>query len=411
MKFLSLLILCAAQISFAQENAAPDFYLGDGLSKWGVEVTEGMGAPLQLRLGSRLQTVTSYQNREDATSGEDVSFYDFYGRRVRLQLEAKYKENIKFSMDLRNDNAGRRDSGDGEFQVGVAYIEVGDLFGNEALSFRMFRAKVDVSRTQTISSANLLFLDRPKISEEAAEFVSHGRRASNFQILGNFNDRLLFQLVAGEGPSGEDFSDATGDQVGSGNIYRSDFMMGGKVKLSPFKGWEDKSPSETYFGMGQHFTIGYGMFHVPHIQFEGGSGIEGETTRTLRNIEASVHYRNISLQAEYFQFDGVVEDFSVMTRRGSSDGYYIQGEYVIPAWSYVAPFARYESWDRFKQADEYNLTSVVGGVNWYLKGNKVRVGVVYQSDKLDTNIRGSADDRNHIFENNKEIKLTTMFHF
>lgn len=409
-KMISVLIFLAPAMLLAQEEPTPQFYLGEGLSKWGVVVTDEED-PFELRLGTRLQTVTSYQVREDGITGDKVNFQDFYARRVRFQVEAKYKENLRFYMDVRNDNANKNDSGEGSFNVGDAYMEVKNVFGSDHLKLRAFRAKVDVSRTETISSSNLLFLDRPHVADEAAQFVSHNRRAMNFQLLGNFNNRLKFQLVAGDGVSGEDFNDATGEDLGSGNIYRQNFMVGGKVKLSPFEGWEDPSPVETYFGEGKHFTIGYGVFHTGDIQYDSGTIQGAEVSRTLTNVEASAHYYNLTLQGEFFLFDGVVENFGASAANvGSSEGYYVQGEYVIPALSYVSPFVRYESWDRFKERDDYNLESYVAGVNWYMKGNKIRIGLFYQKDELDSHLR-QTDDRGRQFEDNEQVKFVTMFHY
>lgn len=410
MKFFLLLVFAAPAVLFAQEEGAPSFFLGEGLSKWGVVVT-GDEDPFELRLGTRLQSVTSHRTREDQLTGEKVSFQDFYARRVRFQVEAKYKEDMTFYMDVRNDNANRNDSGEGNFNVGDAFVEVKRVFGMEALKFRAFRTKVDVSRTQTISSSNLMLLDRPYVADEAAQFVSHNRRAMNVQLLGNFNDRLNFQLVIGDGVAGEEFNDAKGESVGSGNIYKQNFMVGGKVKLSPLKGWEDLSPMETYFGMGKHFTIGYGVFHVADIQYDSDTIQDAEVSRTLTNIEMSAHYYNISLQSEFFIFDGVVEDFSAATANlGKSEGYYVEGEYVVPSLSYIAPFVRYESWDRFKEKDDYTLESYVVGVNWYMKGNKVRTGLFYQRDDYDSNLR-SQDARGRVFEDDEQVKFVTMFHY
>jgi len=77
---------------------------------------------------------------------------------------------------------------------------------------------------------------------------------------------------------------------------------------------------------------------------------------------------------------------------------------------YFAPFIRYEKWNKFKQEDNFNLISQVLGVNWYLKGNKIRVGLFFQHDKYDQNLR-STNKRGEAFEDNKQVKLTTMWHY
>lgn len=411
MKFSLIVGLLLFSLSgHAQGDEGPSFYLGEGMSKWGVVVTDE-NQPFELRFGTRLQSVLSVQESEDEVTGKKANFQDFYLRRARLLMEAKYKEDFRFYMDIRNDKANIGDSGESDFNIGDAYVEVKDLFGSSFLKLRAFRSKVDVSRTETVSSSGILYVDGPKVSGEAAHFVSESRRATNLQVLGNFHDRVNFQIVAGDGVGGGKFYDAKGSSLGSGNIYRQNLMVGGKLKVSPFPGWEDPKPTETYFGQGQHFTIGYGAFHTGAIQFENGAGTEDEVSRTLMNGELSAHYRNLSIQAEYYRFNGVIENLSAATfNKGDSEGFYVQGEYVLPNLNYIAPYVRYESWDKFKQADDYDFTSYVAGANWYLKGNKIRVGAFYETQDFGKN-GVKADDRGHTMTKNQLVKIVTMWNY
>lgn len=396
--------------SYAEDHSGP-FILGNADVPWGMNISPDKESPLQLRLGTRLQTVTSHRLRKEETTGDTSEFQDFYIRRGRFQVEAKYKEGIKFYMDIRNDDANKEDKGEGDFNIGDAYIETKDVFGIGGLKFRAFRAKVNVSRTETISSSEILFLDRVHIADEAAQFVSHNRRASNAQLLGVF-DKWYFQLVAGDGVQKDKFHDAKGNNLSSGGIDSQKFMLGGKLRFYPFNGWEDKKPTETYLGSGKHISIGGGVFYTGSIEYRNSSGTQvDEVSRTLTNIELSFHYRNLSLQSEYFYFNGVIEDFSTASKNaGTSDGYYVQSEYVFPSLNYLAPFLRYEKWDKFKKISDYDLVSQVAGINWYLKGNKLRLGLIYQYDKLDSNLR-LANKRGKTFEDDRQIKLTTMWHY
>lgn len=394
------------------QELQPPFLLGEAEGKWGAEIPLKEDSPLTMRLGTRLQTVTAYDFGKDIQTDETVDYQDFYVRRARFQVEVRYQEGIKFYMDVRNDNVNKGDKGEGDFNLGDAYIEVPNVFQIEGLNFRAFRAKVNVSRIETISSSELLFVDRPAIADAAAQFVSHNRRASNVQLLGNF-DHWYFQIVAGDGVQSGAFEDATGDDLSNGGIDSQNFMVGGKLVLSPIPGWEDDDPTSTYLGRGQHFSFGGGIFHTGDIEYQssGNPAQDGEVSRTLVNGELSFHYQNLSMISEYFQFQGVVEDLEGATQRiGSSDGYYIQGEYVFPNWSYIAPFLRYERWDRFNQADDYGLTSKVAGVNWYLKGNKIRVGLYYQYDEFEENLH-QTDDRGREFDSMSQVKLTSMWHY
>lgn len=409
MHFLYLfLVVFFSQTLYANSNS---FILGEDDQNWGLIISPSKDSQLQLKLGTRLQTVTSLRSRKDSTTDDLAEYNDFYIRRGRFQVEAKYNEGIKFYMDIRNDDANKEDKGEGDFNIGDAYIETQKVFGKEGLKFRAFRAKVDVSRSETISSSKLLFLDRAHVADEAAQFVSHNRRASNVQLLGSF-DKWYFQFVLGDGVQKDKFQDAKGNKLSSGAIDGQKFMIGGKLRLYPFAGWEDKQPTETYFGRGKHFSFGVGSFHTDSIKYRNSNVTQIDSlSRTLTNVEMSFHYRNLSFQSEYFKFNGVLEDLTIAEKRlGSSDGFYVHSEYIFPEISYLAPFIRFEKWDKFNQEDNYNLISQVAGLNWYLKGNKIRLGLFYQYDKFDKNLR-SANKLGETFEDDKQVKLTSMWHY
>ena len=109
--------------------------------------------------------------------------------------------------------------------------------------------------------------------------------------------------------------------------------------------------------------------------------------RELINIEASAHYKGFFIQGEYFKFNDIVQQWDVdgEVNTGRSSGWYATSEYVFTDFYYVAPFVRYESWNRFEEVDGYNVTSALAGINWYLRGNTTKVGFVYQKDIFEQN--------------------------
>ena len=391
--------------SFAQE--APKFSLGEE-HPWGLQIPTGPESPIQIRLGTRLQTVMNFQTRNQLGSNSKLKETDAYIRRARLQVEVKYKEGIKFYMDVRNDNVNEGDGGEGDFNIGDAYIEVKELFGSKGLRLRAFRAKVDVSRSETVSSSKLLYLNRASIADEAAQYVSHNRRATNVQLLGDYGF-LDFQVVLGDGVSSGKFDDASGSSVDA--IDSQLFMYGSKVRFSVFGEKKDKRLTETYFGKGWHASLGAGYFRTPEIEFREDSGAQGKLARELINLEATVHFRGLFLTAEAFRFNGVVRDFSQAAFSiGRSTGFYVQGEYVFSSLCHLAPFVRYEKWDRFDSASGYDFLSAVAGINWYLKGNNLRLGLVFQYDSYDNNIV-LTDGRGRSSDKNRQILLTSMWHY
>jgi len=122
------------------------------------------------------------------------------------------------------------------------------------------------------------------------------------------------------------------------------------------------------------------------------------------NAELSAHYKGAFIQAEYFEFDGVVEDFSNVTaiNIGTSKGYYVTGEYVFTDLNYIAPFFRYESWDKFEGEVGYELKSRLYGINWYLRGNTTKMGLIVQNDDYGTAIGN---------EKVESVRITTQWFF
>ena len=107
----------------------------------------------------------------------------------------------------------------------------------------------------------------------------------------------------------------------------------------------------------------------------------------------------------------MIEDFSANEKKiAKSDGYYIHGEYVLDNFYYLSPFFRFEYWDRLSGQDNYDLSSQVYGVNCYLKGNQIRLGLMYQVDKFGSELL-TRNTRGETFDDNRQVKITSMWHY
>lgn len=365
-----------------ESPAATRFPLGNGVEKWGLPI-KLPNQELGLRIGARFQSL--------ATVGPEEQ--DFQARRVRFQFEANLPNDITYYMDVRNDQANEDDKGERNFQVGDAYVQV-PLETKSSFNsiLRLYRAKVDVSRTQTVSSTSLIFVNRPKVSDEAAQFVSQARRASNAQLVGDLWGKIYYQVVIGDGVQSERFLDAKSKKIS--RIDGQKFMMGGRLRFSPINGWEDLKVTETYFGKGQHLSFGAGYFNTSDIQTVNATSIEQTVSRNLLNVEATFHYKEWSLFSEFFNFDGVVEDHSVANfNKGSSDGWFVQGEKLFTEFYYLAPFIRYETWDRFRDSGDYLSETQLYGINWYANGNRFKMSFAYEhsTNEEDTGLANVAD--------------------
>jgi len=391
------------KLTKAVRKDSPTFILGQETGP-NIKITSQDNPELKFHLGVRFQGSAEYANsRADDGGGFGDGEWDFFARRVRLEVGANFSKNVKFFMDLRNDRANQDDGGEGDFNVGDAKLTIKNIFDQKWLNMAIYRAKVDVSRTETVKSAFVIGYDRAAIADSAANWVSQNRRASNIQLFGDLKKKLHYQLVVGDGLNGSSFRDAINGRA-AGISGQGTPLLGGKIRFSPFDGWEETKRTETYFGEGRHFSVGVGQFFLEGIDLEtGGPAGNTEIDRRLTNIELSAHYGGAFIQSEYFLFDGAVEDLSAATLNvGDAEGWYVLGEYVFPELGYIAPFARYDNWDRFSDADGYNQETIVAGINWYLRGNTTKVGVNYQRDNFESST--AQDDSN-------TIRLTSQFFF
>ncbi len=360
-----------------------------------------------VKLGIRIQgTFENYRKDYADPTKEDINSWDAYLRRTRFEIGVGFSKHVSFIMDVRNDKANYQDKGEQNFNVGDAYLKIKKPFERygSLINFKFYRGKIDISRTETVKSGWVVHYDRPHVADEAAQYISHNRRATNAQIYGNWNKKIHYQIAMGDGIYSGKFKDATSYKdlaSQGGKIIEQDYFYGGKIFVSPFKGWEETKRTETYFGKGKHFEVGIGYWKTPNIKYQDPSNNIHEIDHTLVNYEMSAHYKGFFIQAEYFDFDGVIKDWT-SNEVGKSKGWYATTEYVMPNFYYIAPFYRYEKWDRWDGEGDYTLISNIVGINWYLRGNTTKIGLSYQDDDY------GADIGNYKI---KRIKFTSQWFF
>lgn len=360
-----------------------------------------------IKLGVRIQGTFENWKTDYADAAEpDTNNWDAYLRRTRFEIAAGFSKHISYVMDIRNDKANYQDDGEGKFNVGDAYLKISKPFDTSLVNFKLYRGKIDVSRTETVKSAYVLHYDRPHVADEAAQYITHNRRGTNAKMYGDWKKKIHYEVAFGDGVYSGKFKDASGDSFDGTEFDQTNFFYGGKIVLSPFTGWEETKRTESYFAQGKHFEIGAAYWKSPDINYNDGLGGAQTIDHELINLEMSAHYYGAFVQAEYFQFDGVVKQWG-SDETGKSNGWYATGEYVIEQLGYLAPFVRYEKWDKYEDAapgEDYELESKIAGVNWYLRGNTTKVGLVYQED----NYGASLKDGEHT---DTRMKLTTQWFF
>ena len=375
------------------DQKSPDFLLGKQ-THINMKFVPQDAPEMWFKAGVRIQgTYENVATDYKATTKEDTNINDAYLRRVRFEVAAGFGKHSSFVMDVRNDKSNYGiENAEGNFNVGDAYLKIKKPFGTSLVNFKFYRAKIDVSRTETVKSARVIAYDRPYVADAAAQYISFNRRGANAQVYGDWKKKIHYQLAAGSASSPDKVLDAAGVKGSNASVDLSDqsFFYGGKVILSPFSGWEETKRTETYFGKGKHISVGAAYWMIPKMKGDATIGTNTalfDLKRELINIEASAHYKGFFIQGEYFKFNDIVQQWDVngAVNTGTSSGWYATSEYVFTDLYYVAPFVRYESWNRFEEVDGYNVTSALAGINWYLRGNTTKVGFVYQKDTFEQN--------------------------
>jgi hypothetical protein len=395
---ISLLSTVAfAEVTTVINQKSPEFALGKYTGpnfKIKAEDSDGM----YVKIGARIQS--TFESREidyEDASKSDETYMDAYLRRTRFEITTGFDKYTSFTMDIRNDKANYQDKGEQEFNVGDAYLKIKKPFDTSLVNFKLYRGKIDVSRTETVKSAYVIHYDRPAVADEAAQYITHNRRGTNAQMYGDWDKKIHYQVAFGDGVYSGKLKDSKGSSF-DGDLTQESFFYGGKIIFSPIDGWEEKKKTETYFGEGQHFSIGAAYWSSPEINIEH-DGISQTIDHELLNIDVSAHYKGLFFGAEYFQFDGVVNEWG-SDETGTSEGYYVVAEYLLP--NNIAPYVRYENWNKWEDEDGYDFTSTLVGANWYLRGYTTKVGLTYQVDEYDEKIGDKTDSR---------VKLTTQWFF
>lgn len=319
----------------------------------------------ELEIGGRLQGITDY----NVSSGAN----DLFLRRARVNLKYKTNQNHLISLDLRNDDSNASNDGNGNLEIGDAFYEIPLQDFGLIKNITFFRAKVDVSYSQTASSKDLIHPERESSSDLAANFIVHNRRATNVQLNGE-NDWMNFQIAVADGVQSDDLDVPFGNTTLS-SIKKQSVTIGGKIRFyfwNPNK--EKPSPQETFYKEMETFSLGVGYFANPKVTYQLSNGSNLSHSRQLYNLEASFAFRKIRLLGEAFLFEGDTINLT-QVNIGRSHGGYLRGEYLIGK---VAPYFGLNYLKRdSKDSQSYERSQLVG-INYYKNGASERYGISFQ---------------------------------
>lgn len=329
---------------------------------WGLSLGKGT---LNLTVGGRLQGIYDYRSSNGAV--------DLYLRRARVNLRYRLEKFHLIYLDLRNDNSNKGDGGERNFAIGDAFYEV-PLNVGFIDNLTMFRSKVDVSYSQQASSKDLMHPNREGISDYAANFIVHNRRATNIQINGS-NDWMTYQIALSDGVKSDSIDEAFGSVTVDG-ITDQSLTFGGKARFFLWNPTGKKAEiKETYYQAMRTFSIGFGFFNNRSVTYELSDGRKMTDSRELYNLEISFALDNLRILAEGFIFDGDVVNLE-QSMIGRSQGAYLRAEYIF---GNTAPFIGLQSFQRDADNENSCEKTQMVGINYYAAQKSRRYGISFRN--------------------------------
>ncbi len=370
-KFVKLLLIPATILSLTSASFAQDFRMGDETKGMKVKISDDTDITFRVRMQPRLDMGDLVKN-EAGTSYE--SEIDNYLRRLRLEIGGNMVKELKYSLVFEADKNGKfASSGSPTNEVKIQTANIDYKF-NDSFGVRFGKAKLPYSRVFLTSSSKQLIVERP-VSTEAAKKLFDDYYQSHLMFSGKASEGLFaYNFAIGDG--WEPNSTISGTTV----VHKSSPLYIARFEVSP-PGWVEASQSDAHLGKGKHLAVG--------VNYATQKGIEHKTTafeedRTLTGLDVSGHWEGFTGQ---FEYNALKVESTDTTKNNEPKGWYIQGGYFVPGIN-LEPVARYEVYDQDSNSSDKQEKTTTVGVNWYLKGHSMKIGLNRVSTKYDNSASG-----------------------
>jgi phosphate-selective porin OprO/OprP len=371
-KFVRLLLMPVAVLSLTTASYAQDFRMGDETKGMKVKISDNTDISFRVRMQPRLDMGDLVKNEAETSYESEI---DNYLRRTRLEIGGNMVKELKYSLVFEADKNGKFASSSGspanEVKIQTANI---DYKFNDLIGVRFGKAKLPYSRVSLTSSSKQLIVERP-VSTEAAKKLFDDYYQSHLMFSGKASEGLFaynFAIADGWEPN----STITGTTV----VHKSSPLYIARFEVSP-PGWTESSQSDAHLGKGKHLAIGANYATQKGIEYKASTD---EEDRTLTGVDVSGHWEGFTGQLEYNAWK--VES-TVAANSKEPKGWYLQAGYLIPDIN-VEPVARYEVYDQDSNSDNKQEKTSTIGVNWYLKGHSMKIGLNRVSTKYDNSATG-----------------------
>ena len=370
-KFAKLLLIPVTILSLTTASFAQDFRMGDETKGLKVKISDDTDISIRIRMQPRLDMGDLVKN-EAGTSYE--SEIDNYLRRLRLEIGGNMVKNLKYSLVFEADKNGKfASSGSPTNEVKIQTANVDYKF-IDSFGVRFGKAKLPYSRVSLTSSSKQLIVERP-VSTEAAKKLFDDYYQSHLMFSGKAVEGLLgYNFAIGDG--WEPNSTISGTTV----VHKSSPLYIARVEVSP-PGWKESSQSDAHLGKGKHLTIGANIASQKGIEYKTTAD---EEDRTLTGLDISGHWEGFTGQFEYNTWKA---ESTVSANSKEPKGWYLQAGYLIPDMN-IEPVARYEVYDQDSNISDKQEKTTTVGVNWYLKGHSMKIGLNRVSTKYDNSASG-----------------------
>jgi|GEM_PF-412195 len=348
------------------------------------------GSELKLTLGGLLQTqyeagdVSAFEGRFGSAAIDDR----FRLRRMRINVTGDFAENFDFKLEgefaqsdtaitVRNPNGSTLASNATRTSFGAL-----DLWANwhqfPGFQIKVGQYKAPFGFEQLSSDPKLLTPERSQVTSGLTP-----ERQIGVQIWGKpfatiFPDQKdLLTYYAG-------IFNGNGRNVTIND--NDEFMFVGRLELQPLKTKIFDQDATLKFGanaLSSNDAAGTVLSPAGSVRVNSDGSLSSFTApsaaeRTAYGFDAYFHLGPFDLMAEYLS-----EDFDARPVNGiaplfsdfRADGYYVQaGYYIIPKKLQLV--TKYESFDPGQLAND-NLSSITGGLNYYLKGDDIKIMAHY----------------------------------
>lgn len=258
------------------------------------------------------------------------------------------------------------------------------------LAVRFGKEKLPYSRLYLMSSTRQAFSERPYYMYTWEQVLSEYAQ-THLSVIGSWRSFDYWASIAQGWRAGDVLSTTR-------SVTDAPPQMTMRLQWSPAH-WKENRMSDAFLGQGRHFSIGTYAAIQNDIEYRGRAGLRGSEDRSLFGADVSYHLNNVSLAAEWNSWQ--IADSSEITQAG----WLVQGGYFFPSYN-LEPVVRYEHFDTDVDRNETSVMKTTFGVNYYLRGHKLKWMLNYEHTRFDDAATFLRPDGN---DSSQAIRATLQF--